>query len=61
MGTLSGYLRIVGVEVLFKLMAGARGDFVNTWTSRFELINYFGPVLYLAKSDTDLLAQNSVL
>lgn len=29
------YLRIVGVEVLLKLVAGARGDFVNTWTRHF--------------------------
>lgn len=31
----SHYLRIVGVEVLLKLVAGAWGDFVNTWTSHF--------------------------
>lgn len=55
----SHYLRIVGVEVLLELMAGARGDFVNTWTSRFYLINYFVPVLYLAKSDMHLLAGNT--
>lgn len=61
MNTASDYLRIIGVEVLLKLMAGARGDFVNTWTSQFQLINYFAPDLYLDKSDTDLLAQNTVL
>lgn len=27
-------LRVVRVEVLFELMAGARGDFVNTWANR---------------------------
>lgn len=34
-------------------MAGARGDFVNTWTSHFWLINYYVPVVYLDKSDID--------
>lgn len=35
MDTACDHLRIVGVEVLLKLMAGARGDFVDTWTSHF--------------------------
>lgn len=55
------YLRIVGVEVLLKLVAGARGDFVNTWIRHFQLINCFAPVLYLGKSDTDLSARNTAL
>lgn len=54
------YLRIIGVEFLLKLVAGARGDFVNTWTSNFNVINDFGPLLYLDKFDTDLLAPNTV-
>lgn len=29
------YLRVIGVEVLLKLVAGAWGDFVNTWTRQF--------------------------
>lgn len=40
-------------------MAGARGDFVNTWVSQWYLINGFAPVLYLGKSHTDLLALNT--
>lgn len=61
MVTASHYLRVVGVEFLLKLVAGARGDFVNTCTSHCWLINHFAPVLYLGKSDTDLLALNTVL
>lgn len=57
----SGHSRVVGVEVLFKLVAGARGDLVNTWTSHFHMIHYFAPVLYLANSHTDLFAQSAVL
>lgn len=33
--TASRDLRVVGVEVLLELVTGARGDFVNTWTSTF--------------------------
>lgn len=52
--------RVVDVEVLLKLVAGAGGDFVNTWTRQFHLINDFAPVLYLAASDTDLLAEKTL-
>lgn len=55
------YLRIIRIEVLLKLMAGAGGDFVNTWTNHFYVINHFVPVLYLAKADTNLLGQNAAL
>lgn len=61
MATAFHYLRVVGIELLLKLVAGARGDFVNTWTNHCGMINYSVPVFYLGKSDRDPLVQNTAL